>query len=322
MRLAALAILFCAAVSLHAGTARSADARDYPAKPVRIIVSLSPGSGADIATRTIAAKLSESLGQQFIVDNRVGFSGNIGAETVARAAPDGYTLLVIFAGNAISQSYHPNLAFRLDKNFSAIGQFASVPLVLVVHPSLGVKSLGDFIALARARPKHYLYATPGNGSLPHLSARLLELRAGIDLLHVPYKSTATAVSELAGGQTVATFAAIPTALPLIESGRVRLLGISTAKRSALVPEWPTLSESGLREFDVSQWYGVVAPSATPRAVVDRLGRELANIVRAPDMREALIKRGIDPVASTPEAFAAHVRAEIDKWANVVKGLRE
>jgi len=316
------AFFACALTGVWAQVTHAAELRDYPAKPVRIIVSLAAGSGGDVATRTIAAKLSESFGQQFIVDNRVGFSGNIGAETAARAAPDGHTLLVIFAGNAISQSYHQNLPFRLEKDFSAIGQFASVPLVLVIHPSLGVKSLGEFIAIARARPKQFLYASPGNGSLPHLSARLFETQAGIDLVHVPYKSTTTAVSELVGGQTAATFAAIPTALPLIDAGRLRLLGVSTLKRSALVPDWPTLAESGLREFEVTQWYGIVAPAATPRAVVDRLGRQLVAIISTPDMREALTKRGIDPVASSPERFAAYIKAEIDKWAGVVKSLRE
>ncbi len=294
----------------------------YPSKPVRVIVSLSPGSGGDLATRTVTARFSEAFGQQFIVDNRVGFSGNIGAETAARANADGYTLLVIYAGSAISQSYHKDLKYRLDDDFVAVGQFAAVPLALVVFPGLGVKTLSEFVALARSKPKQLHYPSPGNGSLPHLSARLFETSAGVELRHVPYKGTAQAVSELVGGQTAATFAAVPTALPLVVSGRLRLLGITTAKRSPLVTDWPTLAEAGLNGFDVSQWYGLVAPAGSPVTVVNALGLELGKIVRNPEARAALMKRGIDPVMRSPAEFGTFIKAEIGKWADVVKSTRE
>ena len=301
---------YCAAVP-------GAGASEYPTKPVRVVVTVSAGSGGDLATRTITPKLSDAFGHQFLVDNRIGFSGNIGAETVARAAPDGYTLLVIYAGNAISQSFHTKPGYRLDKDFTAVGQFASVPLALVVQGALGVKTVKELIALGRSRPKELHYASPGNGSLPHLAARLFEMQAGIDMVHVPYKSTTTAISELVGGQTAATFAAIPTAQPHVDSGRLRLMGISAARRSALVPAWPTLAESGLPAFDVSQWYGLVAPIGTPRSIVGRLSNELVRIVASAETRDALTKRGIDPVTGSPENLAVLVRSEMAKWAKVV-----
>jgi tripartite-type tricarboxylate transporter receptor subunit TctC len=297
----------------------SAECAAYPSKPVRVIVTVSPGSGGDTATRTITPRLGSAFGQQFVVDNRLGFSGNIGAETAARAAADGYTLLVVYAGNAISQSFHARLGYSLDKSFDAVGRFASVPLALVVHPGVEAKSVREFVALARARPQQIHYASPGNGSLPHMAMRLFELQTGIELEHVPYKSTTTAVAELIGGQTAATFAAIPTALPQVEAGRLRLLGISSAKRSALVPDWPSLAEAGVADFDIGQWYGLVAPAGTPRAVIARLSGELARIVRGAETRAALMQQGIDPVADTPEHFAAYIEAEIAKWAQAVAG---
>jgi tripartite-type tricarboxylate transporter receptor subunit TctC len=312
-----LAVALGAAALVH-GAAAAAAAGDYPTKPVRVIVTVSAGSGGDTAIRTITPKLSAAFGHQFIVDNRVGFSGNIGAETAARATPDGYTLLVVYAGNAISQSVQPNLGYRLDRDFAAVGQFAALPLVLVAHPALGAQSVQELIALARARPKHYLYASPGNGSLPHMAARLFEMRAGIELVHVPYKSTSTAIAELVGGETVATFAAIPTALPHVQSGRLRMLGTSGAKRSPLMASWATIAESGVPGFDVTQWYGLVAPAATPRPIVERLSRELLRTVASAEIQDALTRRGIEPVGATPEAFAAYVRAEIAKWALVAR----
>jgi len=312
----------CAAGAALSVQVAAAGAADYPSRPVRVIVSLSAGSGGDIATRTITPRLSEVFGHQFIVDNRVGFSGNIGAEMAARATPDGHTLLVVYAGNAISQSYHAKLGYRLDSDFAPIGQFASVPLALVIHPGLGAKTLTEFVALVRSRPKHYHYASPGNGSLPHLAAQLLRMQSGIDIVHVPYKGTTTAVAELLGGQTAATFAAIPTALSHVESGQLRMLGISSAKRSTLVPGWPTIAESGLPGFDVSQWYGLVAPAGTPRNIVERLSRELATILRNAETRDMLTKRGIDPIFGTSESFAGYIKVEIAKWAKVVKAAGE
>ncbi len=289
----------------------------YPSKPIRIIVSLAAGSSADIVTRIITPKLSEAFGQQFIVDNRVGFSGNVGAETAARSAPDGYTLLIVYAGNAISQTF-AKLGYNLEKDFEPVGQIASLPLALVVHPSLPVKSVKELITFTKARPRQLYYASPGNGSLPHLTAELFKVQGEIDIVHVPYKSPPQAVTELVGGQTAMMFAAPLSVLPHANSGRLRMLAISSAKRSAVAPELPTIAESGLAGFDVSQWYGVLAPAGTSRDIIARLNRELANIIRMPDIRERLANGGVDPITTTPGEFAAYIKAEIAKWAKAIK----
>ncbi len=204
----------------------------YPSKPIRIIVSLAPGSSADLVTRIITPKLSEAFGHQFIVDNRVGFSGNIGAEAAARSAPDGYTLLIVYAGNAISQTFFAKLGYNLEKDFDPVGLVATLPLVLVVHPSVPVKSVKELIALARTQPRQLYYASLGNGSLPHLTAELFKMQAGVDIIHVPYKSTPQAVTDLVGGHIAMMFAATLSALPHVNTKRLRALALSSAKRSA------------------------------------------------------------------------------------------
>jgi len=290
----------------------------YPVKPVRIIVSLAAGSSADLVTRMLTPKLSEAFGQQFIVDNRVGFSGNIGAELAARAAPDGYTLLIAYAGNAISQSFVAKLPYSLEKDFEPIGLIGTLPLALVVHPAIPARNVKELIALAKAKPRQLYYASPGNGSLPHLAVELFRVRAAIDLVHVPYKSTTQAITELVGGQTAVAFAAPPTALPHAQTGRLRLLAIASAKRSAIAPDLPTIAESGLAGYDVGQWYGLLAPTGTPREIVTRLHRELANVIGQPDIRDKLTKAGVDPATGSPAEFAAYIKAEVAKWAVAVK----
>lgn len=298
-------------------SAAGAQTPAYPSKPVRVIVSLAAGSSADLVTRLITPKLSESFGQQFIVDNRVGFSGNIGAEMAARSPADGYTLLIAYSGNAISQSF-AKLSYNLEKDFEPIGLIGSLPLALAVHPSLQVKSVKELITLAKARPRQLYYASPGNGSLPHLAAELFKVQSGTEIIHVPYKGTTQAVTDLIGGQTAMMFAAPLSVLPHANTGRLRVLAVSSAKRSAVTPDLPTMSESGLAGFDVSQWYGVLAPAGISRDIVTRLNRELANIIRMPDVRENLTNGGVDPIAATPGEFAAHIKSEIVKWAKAVK----
>jgi len=296
----------------------AAQSPPYPGKPVRIIVSLAAGSSADLVTRTLTPRLSETMSQQFIVDNRVGFSGNIGAELAARAAPDGYTLLVAFAGNAISQSFIAKLNYSLEKDFDPVGLIGSLPLALVVHPAIPARSVKELIALAKAKPRQLYYASPGNGSLPHLAAELFRLQAGVELVHVPYKSTTQAVTELIGGETAVLFAAPLSALPHARIGRLRMLAISSAKRSAVAPDLPTIAEAGLAGYDVGQWYGVLAPAGTAREIVTRLNRELSNAVGAPDIRDKLTKGGVDPVTASPAEFAVFLKTEIVKWARTVK----
>ncbi|MGH8618138.1 MAG: tripartite tricarboxylate transporter substrate binding protein [Burkholderiales bacterium] len=298
--------------------AAHAQAPAYPAKPVRVIVSVAAGASADIVTRIITPKLSEALGQQFVVDNRVGASGNIGAEMGARAAPDGHTLLVAYAGNAIYQTIGAKLNYSLEKDFEPVGLVGALPLALVVHPSIPAKNVKELVALVKARPGQLYFASPGTASLPHLAAELFKVQSGIDIIHVPYKGTTQAVTDVAAGQVAMTFAAPLSALPHVQSGRLRMLAISSIKRSANAPDLPTMSESGLKGYDVTQWYGVLAPAGTSQDIVVRLNKALSDAVRMPDVREKFASGGVDPMTSTPAELAAYIKAEIAKWAKTVK----
>ncbi|HYC46947.1 MAG TPA: tripartite tricarboxylate transporter substrate binding protein [Burkholderiales bacterium] len=311
-----LTIAALAAACSCAAHAADAPVSGYPTKPVRVIVSLAAGSGADIVTRLVTPKLADAFGRQFVVDNRVGFSGNIGAEIAARSAPDGYTLLVVYAGNAINQSF-AKVGYALERDFQPIGAIGSLPLMLVVHASLQVKTVKELVTLARSRPGQLNYASPGNGSLPHLAAELFRTQADIAIVHVPYKSTTQAVSDVAGGQMAVTFAAPSSAHPHVSAGRLRILAVSSAKRTAGAPDVPTIAESGLPGYQVTQWYGLVAPARTPAQIVNRLNQELASATRMPDVREKLVNSGVEPMSSTPADFGAHIKSEVAKWRKAV-----
>jgi len=308
-------VLFPAGIALAATLAA---AQPYPAKPVRIIVPFPPGSGADITTRLFAPRLSEALGQPFVVENRAGAAGNIGAEAVARAAPDGYTLLTAPASIAIGQTLYQKLPFDLARDFQPVAMLASVPFVLVVHPSLPVKSVKEFIAFARSRPGQVNYASTGNGSSPHLTAEMLRMQARIDVVHVPYKGTPQAVTDLLTGQVSFMFANALSVLPQVNAGRLRALGVTSAKRSAASPQLPTVAESGLPGFESGTWFAVLAPAGAPREAVTRLGAEIAKLTQHPDIREKLSAQGAEAVTMTPEQTAAHLRSEVAKWGKVVQ----
>lgn len=300
-----------------------AGAQPYPFKPVRVIVTFPPGAGSDIATRLVAAKLSDQLGRQFVVDNRAGAAGNIGVELAARAAPDGYTLLSATASSAISQSAYSKVPYDLVKDFATVALIASAPFVLATHPSIPVRSLHELIKLAKAKPGQLSYATPGTGSSPHLAGELLKMEAGIDILHVPYKGTVPATADVIAGNVSMALANTLVALPHVKSGRLRGIAITSAKRSAVAPEMPTFAESGLPGFEAGTWYGLLAPAGTPRDIVTRLNTAVVGIVQLPDVREKLAAQGAEPLSGMPEQAGQFVRNEVARWAKVVKaaGIR-
>lgn len=292
-------------------------AQPYPSKPIRIVVPFAPGGPSDILARTVGQKLTESWGQPVIADNRGGANGSVGAELVAKSAPDGYTLLLGTSGtHGINASLYAKPAYDAVNDFAPLTRIGQVPFLLVAHPSLPVRSARDLVALARSRPGQLSYASGGSASL--LAAELFRSMAQIKLLNVPYKGAAAAITDVIGGQVPLTFSGVALALPHVQSGRLRALGVTGRGRSPLLPEVPAITESGVPGYEVSTWYGLFAPAATPRALVERLNAELVRILRLPDVRERLASLAFEPLADTPAEFTAVVRAEVVKWATVVK----
>ncbi len=298
-------------------------AQAYPAKAVRIVVPFPPGAGVDIVTRLFTRRLTEVLGQQFIVDNRGGAAGNIGAEAAARAAPDGYTLLTAPSSVAISRSLYKNLRFDLARDFEPIALLASTPYLLVVHPSLPVRSVKELIMLAKAQPGQLSFGSSGNGTGAHLAAELFKMQAHVDLLHVPYKGTAPALTDLIAGQVSLVFGNMLSVLPQVKSGRLRALAITSAKRGMATPELPTVAESGLPGFEAGTWFALVAPAGTPREIVTHLNATITKIGQTPEIRDLLTAQGAELLGGAPEEVGAFIRSEIAKWGKVVaaSGMR-
>ena len=298
-------------------SACSAGAQTYPSKPVRVIVPFPPGAGADITARIFTPRLAEALGQQFIVDNRAGAAGQIGAELAAHTSPDGYTLLFTPASIVISRTLYPKLNYDIEKDFDPIAMVASAPFVLVVHPSLPAHNVKELIALAKAKPGALFYASTGNGGTPHLATEIFRARAKINVVHVPYKGTPPAVTDLLGGQVQFMFANTLSVLPHVQSGRLRALAIGSAKRSAAAPQIPTVAEAGMPGFEAITWFGMLAPAGTPKEIVVRLNDEMRKIGQLASIRGLLISQGADPLSTTPEEFRAYLKVEIVKWAKAV-----
>jgi tripartite-type tricarboxylate transporter receptor subunit TctC len=290
----------------------------YPAKPVRFIVPSAAGGGTDIIARAVAQKLSAALGQQFVVDNRPGAGQMIGIELAAKSAPDGHTILMAASTLAINPIMYKKVSYDPVRDFAPITQAASLPNVLVVHPSLPVKSVAELVALAKKQPGKLDYASAGIGTSPQMSMELLKSMTGIDLLHIPYKGTAPGVVDLLAGQVKVMAPNLLTALPHIKAGRLRALAVTSAKRSEALPDVPTIAEAGVPGYESVQWYGVLAPAGTAREIVTRLHAEIVRALGEPDVRERLAADGAEPVGSTPEQFAAFIRSEIDKWARVAR----
>lgn len=295
-----------------------AAAQAYPAKAIRIVVPLAAGGPGDLLARGIGQKLSDTMGQPVVIDNRPGANTNVGSEAVAKAAPDGYTLLATASTLTINPSLYSNLTYDPIRDFAPITPIATTPLVLVVHPSLSVRSVKELIALAKAKPTQILYGSPGNGSTPHLAAELFNTMAGVKLMHVPYKGVTGAFSDLLGGQISLMFPGAPIALPQVKAGKLRAVGTTGAKRTPAAPELPTIAEAGLPGYEVSVWYGVLAPAGTPLAVINRLNTEIVRIVQLPDITERWAALGAEPSHSAPEQFAAFLKRDLGKWAKVVR----
>lgn len=306
--------LACIAVLLpHVAGAQ----QDYPSRPIRIIVGVAPGGATDILARALGSKMSENLKQQVIVDNRPGANHILGGQITQKSPPDGYTMQVIPEGFVINASMYKKLPFDPIRDFTALAILAQVPNVLTVHPSMPVRSVKDFIALARARPGQMNYGTSGVGSPSNMSGELLKVLAHIEYTHVPYKGQALAVSDLVGGQIHFAFPSIPASVGHIRSGRLRALGVTTAQRATALPEVPTIAEAGVPGYEVSGWYGVIGPAAMPQPLVARINREVNAILTVPETHEQLSMQGADPRTLTPEQFAATMASDLKKWRKVV-----
>ena len=295
-----------------------AGAQSYPTRPVRFVVAAAPGGTPDILARILAPKLNELLGQPVIVDNRPGATGNIGAEVVARAQPDGYTILMATSVLAISPAFYRKLAFNAATDLAAVTQVASQAMFLFVQSDSPVKSVAELIALAKAKPGRIAYASFGNGSPQHVATELLQIVAGVKLVHVPYKSGGLMVTALLSGEVQTMFLGLAPALPHVKSGRFRTLAVASAKRSSTAPDVPTFAEAGLPEVVVDNWLGVLTTAGAPAAVIGKLNGEIARGVRAPEVAERIVQQGVEINTSSPSAFANFLRAEIAKWAKVVR----
>jgi tripartite-type tricarboxylate transporter receptor subunit TctC len=307
-----------AGILLLIGVNVSAQSQAYPARTIRFIVPYVPSGGVDFVARTLAEKLSQTFSHPVIVDNRPGGSTNIGTELVARAAPDGYTFLVASVPTSVNMTLFKNLRFNIIKDFIHISLLSTAPNILVVHPSLPVKSVHELIAYAKARPGQLTFGSAGIGTSNHLSGELFKIMAGIDMLHVPYKGGGAAVTELLGGHISMYFATPPSVMSHVQSGKLRALGVTSEKRSASVPDIPTISESGLPGFDQSAWHGLFAPAGTPAPIIAKLSAEVVKVLRMPDVEKRFNSQAVDVIASSPEEFAAFIRQDVAKYERLIK----
>jgi tripartite-type tricarboxylate transporter receptor subunit TctC len=290
----------------------------YPDKPIKIIVGFTPGGTADGVARILAAAMGVRLGQSMVVENRPGANGNIATEFVARSAPDGYTIFFTSIGHAVNPSLYKHANYDPVAGFTPIGQVLTAPNVLVVPGNSPFNTAKELIAHAKANPGKLHVASSGSGTSVHLSAELFKQLAGIDLVHVPYKGTGSAMPDLLAARVSLMFPNLPSAMPHIQEGRLKALGVTTAKRSAAAPKIPTLAEAGVAGYDMSTWYGLVGPANMPADIVNRLNQELRNVLADPQIREKLVVQGVDPVTGTPEAFSKFIQEETKRWAKIIK----
>jgi tripartite-type tricarboxylate transporter receptor subunit TctC len=303
--------------------AGAALAQAYPAKPIRFVVGFPPGGGTDIMARLLAAKLPEFLGQPIVVENRPGAATNIATEHVVRSAPDGYTILVTTATMAMNPAFYRKLPFDVLRDLAPVSVFSDSPNVLAVRAGLAAQDAGELVALARAKPGVLNYSSAGTGTTQHMTGELFKLRTGTDIVHVPFKGTGPSLTALIAGDVDMTYVNIPALLPHVRAGRLRGLAVAGDKRSNLMPEVPTMKEAGVEGVEVTIWYGVLAPAATPREIVDTLAAAVIKAARSPDIRSRLLEQGAEPIGNTPEEFARQLREETARWAKVVaaSGIR-
>ena len=303
---------------LTAGLPYSLFAQSYPAKPIRLLVPYSPGGAVDIVARITAQLLAEELNQPVVVDHRAGGGGNIAVEIVAKSTPDGYTLLMGVNGtNAINPSLYPKLAVDPARDLAPVSMVASSPMILIAHPSLPSNSVTELVALAKARPGTINFASSGSGSTAHLSSELFKSMTGVNIVHIPYKGSTPALTDLVAGQVQFMFTGVSSTLPFVRSGKLKALAVTSDKRLPLLPQLPTVNEE-IPGYEVTTWYGVFAPAGAPRPIIDKLNRAIAKIIAAPEAQRRLAAIAADPVTLSPEQFAAAVRKEVAKWARVIK----
>lgn len=301
-----------------------AQAEDYPARPVRIIVGFIPGSSADITARVLGQRMGQILGQQFVVENKPGAGSSLAAEFVARAPKDGYTLFLGSSANITNAAINPNLSFDLAKDFAPIALVTTAAVILVVHPSTGVNSVQGLIALAKSKPGEVLYASTGVGTAPHLSGELFAMRGGVKLVHVPYQGSPQAVTDLLAGRTSMMFSPASAVVSQVETGKLKALASAAAKRPSIAPNLPTMAEAGMPDFDTSIWFGLMAPAGTPREIVDKLARAAREALQSEDVLSALHPQGFDALSGGPEDFAKIIQSEIKRWGDVAQaaGLKK
>jgi len=295
-------------------------AQNYPARTIRLVVHSSPGGSSDILGRMIAQRLTESLGQQVVVENRAGASGIIGVEVAVKAPPDGYTILISQTSLAINPAIFPKIPYNALRDLAPITQIVDGPNVMTVHPSVPAKNVKQLIALAKSRPDGLIIGSPGQGTSPHLSAELFNSMAGVKIAQVQYKGAGMAIVGLLAGEVSVMFPTTPTVVGYLRAGRLRALGVTTAKRTQALPEVPTISEAGVPGYESTQWFGILAPAGTPSPLIDRLNQEIVRIMQSPAVKQRLTNDGMEIVAGTPEQFGAHIKAETEKWAKVIKAM--
>ena len=305
-------------VTVMAVFAAAAQAADYPTKPVRLVVPFSPGGGNDIAARFVAQRLTDAFGTSAVVDNRPGAGSTLGTDMVAKSAPDGYTLLVTHNAIAINQSLYPKLPYDTVRDFVQVAMIGATTNTLVVNPTVPAKSVKELIALAKAKPGTLNYGSTGAGGTSHLAMEYFRLETGTNLVHIPYKGTAPALTDLVGGQVQTMISALPGTVPFINSKRVTALATTGAKRSAFLPDLPTLKESGVKDYEFDTWYGLHAPAKVPKEIVTRLNAEIVKALSKPEAKEQLFKQGLEAQTATPEQFAKFVRAEVAKMGRIIK----
>ena len=293
-------------------------AQSYPTRAIKLVVPSSPGGGTDIVARILGQKMSEQLGQQFVVENRAGAGTVIGNDAVAKSAPDGYTLLMGLSTLAINPSMYAKLPYDALRDFAPVSQSVSACNILILHPSVPAKTVVELIALARAKPGSLTFGSAGMGTNPHLSGELFKSLARIDMVHVPFKGSGQSIISQLAGEIAANFPSVPTAMPYVKAGRLRGIGVTTLRRVEVLPDVPSIAEAGLPGYEATQWFGLLAPAGTPRPIIDRLHQESSRALRSADMKERMTAEGLEVVGSTPEEFASYIRSETEKWTQVIK----
>lgn len=301
-----------------------ASAQDYPTKPLRLVIGFPAGASGDLAMRVVGGHLSQALGQQIIIENRPGASSSIAAEAAARAPKDGYTLFLGTVANVVNAAIQPNLPFDFAKDFAPVALVATVPVMLVVHPSIGVNSVPELITLAKTKPGSLFYASSGTATTPHLAGALLNVRANIDLVHVPYQGATPAITDLLGGRTQVMFSSASTVMPHVRAGKLKALAWAAPQRSSIAPELPTMAEVGFPDLDASIWLGLMVPAGTPSTIVDKLGREVNQVLKSQELLANFKKHGYEPLGGNPADFTRYIEREMIKWktAAAVAGVRK